>query len=175
MCLCVCARCTAKVLDGSASNLVGLFRETPDTTSSMRYFNTCSQRAALNRFWFHLSYPGPHTDTPKPLDRHHQRQSSRWIFFKFGHRIQLHPGHNIIDEIFQHVLSARSAEPILVFLFISPFPVTLPYLLQCFQRLSPFLRVAVVSIFGYSRYYVTIFRRSRSVQNVNCTRKLSLL
>ncbi|KAK7114896.1 hypothetical protein V1264_000877 [Littorina saxatilis] len=41
-------------------------------------------------------------------------QSSRWIFFKFGHRIQLHPGHNLIDEIFQHVLSARSAEPILV-------------------------------------------------------------
>ncbi|KAK7089899.1 hypothetical protein V1264_024987 [Littorina saxatilis] len=107
-------------------DLLGLFRETPDTTSSMRYFNTCSQRAALNRFWFHLSYFGSTSATRAPIPTHHsryttsQRQSSRWIFFKFGHRIQLHPGHNIIDEIFQHVLSARSAELIWVFVFISP-------------------------------------------------------
>ncbi|XP_070194282.1 uncharacterized protein [Littorina saxatilis] len=38
-------------------------------------------------------------------------QGSRWICFKFGGHIQVHPGHNLVDEIF-------SAEPILVFLWI---------------------------------------------------------
>ncbi|KAK7091574.1 hypothetical protein V1264_004469 [Littorina saxatilis] len=41
-------------------------------------------------------------------------QSSRWICFKFGGHIQVDPGHDTTWSIFQHVLSARSAEPILV-------------------------------------------------------------
>ena len=80
--------------------------------------------------------PGPPYRHTKAATPHHNAKVLGGSFFKFGHRIQLHPGHNIIDEIFQHVLSARSAEPILVFLFISPFPVTLPYLLQCFAFIS---------------------------------------
>ena len=89
------------------------------------------------------------------------------------------PDTTSIDEIFQHVLSARSAvraEPIFVFLFFWSGSTTSNSSLS-----SPVFSAAIISlppcgVNPYSRYYVTIFRMSlRCPERFPCTRKLFLL